>query len=822
VADYTASPNYNMTPGDLATIYNFKPLFARGVYGTGTIYVIESSTLYTLNDWVYFRDVFQLPSNLGNGLDEEFPAPPSGPNNCSNPGVTGADSEAIVDAEWASAAAPGANIAVAVCGDTGVVTTGILIAVQNLLNGPNPPAIISISYGICEVDAGATMNAAINTAFQTGVAEGASIFVSAGDQAAAGCTPGGDATTPNTVNTGIGVNAWASTPYAVAVGGTDFADTYLGQNSTYWNASNGTDYSSAKSYIPEVPWDSTCANQEWASSNGYSNIFGSSGFCDSSYIASRKFYLNNWAGSGGPSGCATGAPSVSYVVSGTCAGRAKPSWQSGLVGVPNDGVRDVPDVSLFSSFAPWNHSYLICFSDTARNKTGVACNSTSSISLMSAGWGGTSFAAPIWAGIQSIINATAGGRQGNPNFRLYQIAKAEYSANANEGCNSSLNPLASCIFYDVTRGDTAVPCVADSGTYYNCYHPSGTYGVLSQDNCCYEPAYFATFGWDFATGIGTVNVANLVAAWAPKSYTHDFDGDRHSDIAWRDASGNVAVWLMNGTSILNQSTSFVANVPISWSIVGNGDYNGDGHSDILWRDSSGNVAIWEMYGTSILNQANSFVANVPTNWSIVGTGDFNGDGESDILWRDSSGNVAIWEMNGTTVLNASTSFVANVPTNWSVFGSGDYNGDSKSDILWRDGSGNVAIWEMNGTTVLNQSTSFVANVPTNWTIVGTGDFNGDRMSDILWRDGSGNVAIWEMNGTSVLNQSTSFVANVPTNWSISGSGDYNAAGKSDISWRDTSGNVAIWEMDGTSILNQSTSFVANVPTNWSIIDPQGN
>ena len=91
------------------------------------------------------------------------------------------------------------------------------------------------------------------------------------------------------------------------------------------------------------------------------------------------------------------------------------------------------------------------------------------------------------------------------------------------------------------------------------------------------------------------------------------------------------------------------------------DFNGDGFSDILWRDTSGNVAIWEMNGTTVLNAATSFVANVPGTWSIVGTGDFNGDGKSDILWHDTSGNVAIWEMNGTTILNAATSFVANVP-----------------------------------------------------------------------------------------------------------------------------------------------------------------
>jgi probable HAF family extracellular repeat protein len=298
--------------------------------------------------------------------------------------------------------------------------------------------------------------------------------------------------------------------------------------------------------------------------------------------------------------------------------------------------------------------------------------------------------------------------------------------------------------------------------------------------------------------------------------THDFNDDGKSDIAWRDGSGNTAIWLMNGTAVLNQNSSFVSNVPGQWGIVGQRDFNGDGKADLLWRDTGGNVAIWEMNGTAVLNASSSFVANVPGNWSIVGTGDFNGDGMGDFLWQDTSGNRAIWEMNGTTILNRNSSFVANVPSQWLIKGSGDFNGDGKADILWQDSSGNVAIWEMNGTTILNQNSSFVAAVPGQWSIKGTGDFNGDGNADILWQDSSGNVAIWEMNGTTILNQNTSYVANVPGQWSIQLTGDFNGDGMSDILWQDTSGNVAIWEMNGTGILNASSSFVANVPGQWSI------
>ena len=72
------------------------------------------------------------------------------------------------------------------------------------------------------------------------------------------------------------------------------------------------------------------------------------------------------AGSGGPSGCALGTPFIPGVVSGSCKGYAKPSWQSGVVGIPNDGVRDIPDVSLFASNGLWGHYYVICYSDPGK------------------------------------------------------------------------------------------------------------------------------------------------------------------------------------------------------------------------------------------------------------------------------------------------------------------------------------------------------------------------------------------------------------------------------------------------------------------------
>ncbi len=389
----------------------------------------------------------------------------------------------------------------ATCADTNT-TFGGLFAIQNLINGPNPPAIISVSYGECEAYNGASGNAAFSAIYQQGVAEGTSIFVAAGDEGAGGCDYNA-----SVVTHGIGVNAFASTPYNVAVGGTDFGDTYSGTNGTYWSSGNTATYGSANSYIPEIPWNDSCASRLLATFQGYATTYGSTGFCNSA--TGEAYFLNNAGGSGGPSGCATGTPSISGVVSGTCKGYAKPSWQSGVVGIPNDGVRDLPDVSLFAANGLWGHYYVYCYSDPSSGYGGAPCTGAPS------GWslaGGTSFATPIMAGIQALVNQYAGGPQGNPNYRYYELAASEYGASGSSTCNSSNGNTVggSCIFYDVTLGDIDANCTGS----HNCYRPSGTNGVLSTSNSSYAPAYRATTGWDFATGIGTVNAYNLVTNWS--------------------------------------------------------------------------------------------------------------------------------------------------------------------------------------------------------------------------------------------------------------------------------------------------------------------
>jgi subtilase family serine protease len=496
----TASADTQLVvPDDLHTIYNFKPVFQNKITGKGqTIVVIEDTDVYSLKDWAVFRDTFGLSKYKQASFTQIHPG-----SNCQDPGINGDDGEAILDAEYSSAAAPNADIVLASCANT-ETTFGGLLAVQALIDRPVPPPIISISYGECEAGLGAAGNAVYNSTYEQAASEGVSVFVSSGDEGAASC----DADEP-TAQLGISVSGFASTPYNVAVGGTDFGDTVAGTNTQYWKKNDNATYGSAKSYIPEIPWNDSCAGTLLTNFAGYNVPYGTNGFCNSTLGAE---FLTTASGSGGPSGCAHGNTSPldgTAAVSGTCKGYVKPNYQSGLFGNPNDKVRDLPDVSLFAANGVWGHYYVFCYTDPTPMAGGAPCTGNPE---NWSGAGGTSFAAPIIAGIQALVDQSVGAPQGNPNYVYYALANQEFGKKGSNSCNATLgNATAnSCTFYDVTQGDMDVNCV---GTF-NCYDPSGPNGVLSVTSKAYDKAYNSNAGWDFATGIGTLNVGNLITNWS--------------------------------------------------------------------------------------------------------------------------------------------------------------------------------------------------------------------------------------------------------------------------------------------------------------------
>jgi hypothetical protein len=260
------------------------------------------------------------------------------------------------------------------------------------------------------------------------------------------------------------------------------------------------------SYIPEIPWNGTCASSITAVYYGYSVGYGPSGFCGSTQAA-QDGYIGLSGGGGGPSGCATGAPTDNLIVGGSCQGYAKPSWQSGVSGIPADGVRDLPDVAMFASNGVWNHSYVFCYSDTSNAFNGGAPCVDAPVNWSSAG--GTSFASPVMAGIQALVNQKMGGKQGNPNPVLYKLAASS---------------VASSVFHSITTGDIEANCSGDVQCYGQGFvgrgrtalgSPfSGGNGALSTSSSSYAPAFNAGKGYSMATGLGSVDGYNLVLNWS--------------------------------------------------------------------------------------------------------------------------------------------------------------------------------------------------------------------------------------------------------------------------------------------------------------------
>jgi subtilase family serine protease len=492
---------YDITPQDFATIYNVRPLWTaqKPITGKGQTIAVLAGSDVKQEDWNTFRSAFGLSGFSGTLTQVNPPTPsnqaPSGNNNCVDPGLgnlvlAGAETEAALDVDWSGGVAPDASIVLASCAST-TTQFGPFVAANNLINSTNPPPIISVSIAGCEAGQPSSELEFLNGLWQQAVAEGTTVVVGAGDSGPAVCD---DFNTEMAAVDGIAVNAAASTPYDVAVGGTDYQTFFQRTQSLYFSNANSPTGGSAKSYIPEMPLNDSCANSLLSLSQGF---FNGPAFCNSS---KGEAYLTIFAGSGGPSSI-----------------YAKPSWQSGVLGIPNDGRRDLPDVSLPASGGGFGVAMIHCMSDT--NVGGVPCDYTNPADVLANSNGGTSYAAPAFAGIQALINQKAGGRQGLSTYLLYKLAASEYGSASRPNlfglfvCDSSLGFFigGGCIFHDVAAGNDDVPCVAGSP---NCYAPKGaTYGVVSTSTATLQPAFNATPGWDFATGLGTPNVTNLVNSW---------------------------------------------------------------------------------------------------------------------------------------------------------------------------------------------------------------------------------------------------------------------------------------------------------------------
>lgn len=412
--------DYAIVPYDFATIYDVLPLWNAAptpINGAGqTIAIVSRSDINPADAptlWSYFGlDGTHAPEPK---LVVTYKEP--------NPGKTADEAEADIDTQWSGSVAPGATVNLVVSAST-ATTDGVDLSALYIVDN-NLATVLSESYGACESSMGATGVQFYGSLWEQAAAQGISVFVSSGDNGAAGCDDSG-----GPARYGLQVNGIASTPFNAAVGGTDF-NQY--QNwSTYWNSTNNAiTKQSAKGYIPETTWNDSCTNAIFKTFSGGSASAEAN--CNNPGFNS---YLDSTAGSGGESST-----------------WLKPVWQTGT---PGDNARDLPDISLFASNGFLNSYYLVCQSDLY----GGACNLGDF-----QGFGGTSVSSPQFAGIMALINQKTGSAQGIPGLKLYKLAAQQPSA-----------------FHDIPAGSTiAMPCT--TGTP-NCTTTTtgDAYGVLSGYN----------------------------------------------------------------------------------------------------------------------------------------------------------------------------------------------------------------------------------------------------------------------------------------------------------------------------------------------------
>ncbi len=489
-------------PCDFAAIYNILPLWNTSLANCGTSAMPASSNDGTGQQVAIVAETDINPTDVAN-FRQQFGLPTTGytqPAGCSqfyanvclildgpDPGITDEETEADLDVQWSGATAKGAVIDFVVSEST-ETDQGIDLSAEYIIDN-NIAHVMSESYGACEYSIGTTGNEFYSFLWEQAAAQGMTVIISAGDEGSAGCDDP-DLPSPNVAEGGLAVNGLASTPYNVAIGGTDFDISVANYQSTYWSASASNPSTqanpvSAKGYIPETTWNDTCAQTGLSCS-----------------APPNQDYISVVGGGGGESNC-EGANAQ-----GNCVGYAKPPWQTGT-GVPNDSVRDVPDISFFAADGFVSGSfYIVCQQDQDPNGATAGCNLSAPFTDF-VGVGGTSSGAPAFAGIMAMVNQkTASQGQGNANYILYRLAASETG-----NCNSSSGSASTCVFNDITKGNNSVPCEVGS---LNCGNTTSNTDILVSG----ATAGFTTgTGYDLATGLGTLNAYNLVQDWSSVSFT---------------------------------------------------------------------------------------------------------------------------------------------------------------------------------------------------------------------------------------------------------------------------------------------------------------
>ena len=350
-----ADGRHGLTFADYRTIYGATSLlFTQGIQGQGqNIAVVGRSNLFNQGQDVSdFRNFLgECCGNLVITLNGPDPGDLGG----------GEEFEATLDATWSGALAFNAEVDFVVSASTNS-TDGVDLSEFYIIDNNLAP-VMTESFSGCESLRMTTELNAQEVLAEQAAAEGITYIVSSGDSGAAGCDD------PNNflAKFGPSVNALASSPFTVAVGGTEFNEN--GRPNIYWRSSNDPSGSSVFGYIPEDVWNESGPSLGlWSSGGGVSSYF------------------------------------------------PKPSWQSIVAG----SHRALPDVSLTAAL---HDAYLVCFEGSC------VPNSQGEIFLYFVG--GTSASAPSFASIMALVNEKTAARQGQADYVLYQLAAQENLSQCN-------------------------------------------------------------------------------------------------------------------------------------------------------------------------------------------------------------------------------------------------------------------------------------------------------------------------------------------------------------------------------------------------------
>lgn len=561
------SPILLVAPSDAATIYDTPNATLNPNYsgttldGTGINVGIVGDSDVDLTPVANYRQAFlgetagnqNLPTLIVDGSD---------------PGETGDVVESWLDLEVIGGIAPNAKLYYYSSADSDI-TAGLQNAIVRAVND-NLVSILSISYGGCEADQGTSGNAFFSEVYEQAAAQGITITVSSGDSGSAGC----DSDASTSATSGLAVNGLASTPYDIAVGGTDFD--VLGTSFTTYvsDADSGTPpyYRTVQQYIPEEPWnDSTSVNGALAGNLPLSspNIIGGGGGASTVY--------------------------------------SKPAFQTGLT--PHDSVRDLPDVSFLAANGLYGAAWAYCEISEGTTDCTTANGQLTSTSTVH-GVGGTSAAAPAFAGMLALLEQSTGSRLGQADNVLYQLAATKYST----------------VLHDVTTGNDSVVCSPGST---NC----GTNNFLT--------GWDAGTGYDQASGLGSVDAAQMVRNWNsvtfnPTTTTLALNGSTSALNVTHGTSLNLQVAVdptaATGTVALvanDSSPSGLTTIPLT-SGTGSASYNGlpGGQYTVYARyggDSSHAASSSTPISVNVGKEASSIAVSVnsynpTTSAPITGTG----------------------------------------------------------------------------------------------------------------------------------------------------------------------------------------------------------